>query len=106
MLETTRARLRRRRGRAAVVCAVALLGAAVATAHTSVAGDHMGEAAAMCLAIVAGGAAVAALPALAGPLPRQRPPLELSPPAAPLLLKHAVPHLARGDPSLLQVFQR
>lgn len=66
MLEATRARLRRRRGRLAVVCAVALLGATVATAHSSVAGDHMGEAAAICLAIVAGSAALAALPPLAG----------------------------------------
>jgi peptidoglycan/LPS O-acetylase OafA/YrhL len=106
VLEATRARLRRRRGRLAVVCAVALLGATVATAHSSVAGDHMGEAAAICLAIVAGSAAVAALPALAGPVRRLRAPLQLGGRGAPRRLKHTVPHLPRGDPALLQVFRR
>jgi hypothetical protein len=106
MLGAMRARIRRRRGRLAIVGVVFLLAAAVGTAHTSVAADHMGEAAAMCLAILAGGAAVAALPARAGPLPRRRAPLTLGRPRTPPLLEHAVPYLARGDPALLQVFRR
>jgi hypothetical protein len=106
MLGPTRARLRRRRGRLAVVCAVALLGASVATAHTSVGVDHMGEAAAMCLAILVGGATVAALPAAALPGPLRRRPHELAGPSAPPELRPFIPHSARGDPALLQVFRR
>jgi hypothetical protein len=106
MLESVRARFRRRRGRLAVGCAVVLLGGTVAVAHTSVAADHMGEAAAMCLAIMVGGAAVAALPALAGPVPRRRAPLRIGGPGTPSRLTHTVPHLPRGDPALLQVFRR
>ena len=89
-----------------VVCAVALLGVSVTTAHTSVGVDHMGEAAAMCLAIVATGAAVAALPALALPAPLRRAPLGLGRPCTPTRLTHFVAHAARGDPALLQVFRR
>lgn len=89
-----------------VIGAVALLGVSVATAHSGVGVDHVGEAAAMCLAIIAGGAAVAALPALALPAPLRRAPLELGQPSAPLRLRHVVPHAARGDPALLQVFRR
>jgi hypothetical protein len=106
MLDTLRARLRRRRGRVAIVSAVALLGAAVAMAHTSVADDHMGEAAAICLAIVVSGAAVAALPALGGLLPRPRAPLELGGPRIAPQGELWAPGLPRGDPALLQVFRR
>jgi hypothetical protein len=105
MLGCTRARLRRRRGRLAIVCAVVLLGASVATAHTSVGVDHMGEAAAMCLAVIAGGAAVAALPVLAVEAPLRRAPLPLGPLCALPGLQPIVPHAARGDPALLQVFR-
>jgi peptidoglycan/LPS O-acetylase OafA/YrhL len=106
MLGRTRARLRRRRGRLAIVCAVALLGASVATAHTSVATEHMGEAAAMCLAILAGGAAVAALRALALQAPLRRAPLALGGPGTLPRLEPIVPYAARGDPAVLQVFRR
>ena len=106
MLEGVRAWLRRRRGRFAIACAVALLATSVATAHSSIGTGHMGETAAVCLAIVVGGATVAALPALAGPVARQRAPLRLADPSAPLPVMHAVPQLARGDPTLLQVFRR
>ena len=105
MLEGKRARLRRRRGRLAIVCAIALLGASVAAAHSSLAADHMGGAAAMCLAVAVGGAAIAALPGLAGPVPRRRAPLWIGGPGAPPFTD-VVRHLARGDPSLLQVFRR
>jgi hypothetical protein len=105
MLERVRARFRRRRGRLAVVCAVVFLGATVATAHTSVAEHHMGETAAMCLAIVVGGATVAALPAFARPAPHPRPPLRLGAMRPASHVTHAVPH-PRGDPALLQVFRR
>jgi hypothetical protein len=106
MLGTTRARLRGRRGRLAIVCAVALLAAAVGTAHTSVGSDHMSEAAAMCLAVLVGGAAVASLPAAAAAPPRLRAPLELRDSGIATRVAHAVPHLPRGDPALLQVFRR
>lgn len=105
MLGRTRARLLRRRGRLAVVCAVALLGVTVTTAHSSLAADQMGEAAAMCLAILAGGAAVAALPALALRAPLRRAPIDLGGPSTAHRLQLVVPHAARGDPALLQVFR-
>jgi peptidoglycan/LPS O-acetylase OafA/YrhL len=71
MLGRTRGLLRRRRRRAAILCAVVLLGLSVAAAHTSVADDHVGQAATMCLAVMAaGGAAVAALPPLGRVVPR------------------------------------
>jgi hypothetical protein len=96
----------RRRGRFAVVCAIALLGVTVTTAHSSVAADHMGEAAVMCLAVLAGGAAVAALPALALRAPLGRARLDLGGPRPAPRLQLVVPHAARGDPALLQVFRR
>jgi peptidoglycan/LPS O-acetylase OafA/YrhL len=106
MLERVRARIRRRRVRLAVVCAVVLLGATVATAHTNVAVDHMGQAAAMCLAIVVGGTTVAALAAFARPDTRPRAPVRLGDPSAGSLATHALAHRPRGDPALLQVFRR
>lgn len=78
----------------------------VAVTHTSIADDHMGEAAAVCLAVLAGGAALAALPALSGPVPRPRAPLRLDGPTTSLYVPRAVPHRPRGDPALLQVFRR
>lgn len=78
----------------------------VAVTHTSIADDHMGEAAAVCLAVLAGGAALAALPALSGPVPRPRAPLRLDGPTPSLHVPRAVPHRPRGDPALLQVFRR
>jgi hypothetical protein len=78
----------------------------VAVAHTSIADDHMGEAATVCLAVLAGGAALAALPALSGPVPRPRAPLRLGGPSQSLRVLCAVPYRPRGDPALLQVFRR
>jgi peptidoglycan/LPS O-acetylase OafA/YrhL len=106
MLPRMRARLRRRRGWSILACAVVLLGATVAMAHATPADDHMGEAAAVCLAVLAGGAALAALPALSGPVPRQRAQLQLPGPNTSPAVVCAVPHRPRGDPSLLQVFRR
>jgi hypothetical protein len=106
MLDVLRAGLRRRRGRLAVTGAVALLGATVAMAHTGVGDDHMGEAAAMCLAVVVAGAAVAALPKLRDRAPVQRAAVRLPRPSGPLHLRFSTPHLPRGDPAVLQVFRR
>jgi hypothetical protein len=66
----------------------------------------MGEAAAMCLAVMAGGAAVAALSALGQRAPIRRTPLDLGGPSTAPRLQLVVPHAARGDPALLQVFRR
>jgi hypothetical protein len=74
-------------------------------AHSSAADHHMGEAAAMCLAIVVGGAAVATLPGLRERPQVRRPLLQLASPTPPQLALSAQ-HLARGDPALLQVFRR
>jgi hypothetical protein len=106
MLGRVRARFRGRRGRLAVACATVFLGVAIATAHTSVGEHHVGETAAMCLAVVVGCAAVAALPAFARPAPRPRPPLRLVTPRPASCVTHAVPHRPRGDPARLQVFRR
>jgi hypothetical protein len=106
MFDVLRARLRRRRGRLAVIGAIAVLGATVAMAHSSVADSHMGEAAAMCLAILAGGVAVAALPRLRDQPPFRRADLEPVRPATPVALCLSAPPLPRGDPAVLQVFRR
>ena len=99
-------RLTRRRGRSAVVCAIALLGVTVGVAHSSVTADQMGEAAAMCVAVLAVGAAVSSLPALAVRVPLRRAPLDLRRPRTAAQLQLVVAHAARGDPALLQVFRR
>ena len=106
MLELLRARLRRRRGRLAVMCAFLLLSATVATAHSSLADPHMGEAAAMCLAIVVGGAAVAAAPSLGPRLSFRRAAVEIGDANGPLAPRRWAPQLPRGDPAVLQVFRR
>jgi hypothetical protein len=89
-----------------VICAVALLSATIATAHSGVADQHMGEAAAMCLAVVVGGAVVAALPSLGARHSFRRAALELGAPNAPFRLTSPPRHHARGDPAVLQVFRR
>ena len=97
----------RRRRRAAVLCAVVLLGATVTAAHTSVAHDHMGQAATMCLAVMAaGGATVAALPAPGRLLPRPSTLVGATGVAVSDLPAPAGVHRARGDPSVLQIFRR
>jgi hypothetical protein len=90
----------------AVIGTIAVLGATVAMAHTSVADVHMGEAAVMCLAIVAGGAAVAALPTMSDQAPLRRGELRLEARVAGVPLKRSAPHRPRGDPAVLQVFRR
>jgi hypothetical protein len=106
MLDVLRARLRRRRGRLAVMGAIAVLGATVAISHSSVADSHMGEAAAICLAIVVGGAAVAALPRLSDRAPFGRSEVQPGRPRTPFALGLSAPPLPRGDPAVLQVFRR
>lgn len=98
--------MRRRRGGFAIACAVALLATSVATAHSSIGTGHMSEPAAVCLAIVLGGAIVATPPALADPVARKRARLRVAATSAPLHVTHAAPHLARGDPALLHVLRR
>lgn len=104
MLDRVRAMLRSRR---ALVCVVVLIGAAVATAHSSAGDDHMGEAVSMCLAVMAlGAAAVAALPALGRWLPRPPRPTDDFPPARPVAAAAVPGWHARGDPAaFLQVFR-
>lgn len=107
MLGGVRGLLRQRRRRAAILSAVVLLGVAVAAAHTSVADHHMGEAATVCVAMVAaGGAVVAALPMLSR-WPHEPPPLigAIGVATSHVLVRPALYH-ARGDPSVLQVFRR
>jgi hypothetical protein len=91
---------------AALVCAVVLLGASVASAHTSVGDDHMGEAAAVCLAVVvAGGAALAAVPRLGRLVPAPPRPVDADCTRAPVPTARRAPGWPRGDPSLLQVLR-
>jgi hypothetical protein len=107
MLGRLRGLLRQRRRRAAILCAVGLLGATVAAAHTSVADDHMGQAATMCLAVMAaGGAAVATLPALGRLRPRPSTLVGATCVAMSDLPTPAGVYRARGDPAVLQVFRR
>lgn len=98
--------LRRRGRRFVVVCAVVLAGVLVTAAHSSAADDHMGEAVAMCIAVLATGAAAAALPSLGRWLPRAPRPVDAVCPALPLVAIDAAPPPARGDPAVLQVFRR
>ena len=107
MLGRIRALLRRRRWRATVLCAVVLLGAVITTAHTSADHGHMGQTAAMCLAVVAAGAAaVAAVEGLGGLVPQPPRPVDARYPRGPVLPTVRPPWQARGDPAFLQVFRR
>jgi hypothetical protein len=101
-----RAALRRRNRRVAVLITVVLVAAGVTAAHSSVADDHMGEAAAMCVAVLATGATAAALPALRQWPPRAPRPLDIAVPAVVAAAAAEPPTRARGDPALLQVFRR
>jgi peptidoglycan/LPS O-acetylase OafA/YrhL len=98
---------RRRRWRATLLCAVVLLGAVVTTAHTSGGHAHMGQTAAMCLAVLAAGAAVAAtVPTLGRFVPQAPRAVDARRPNVPVPIAVRPPWRARGDPSLLQVFRR
>lgn len=106
MLNRIRVVLRQGSRRVAVLCAVIALGAAVTAAHSSVGDDHMGEAVAMCLAVlIVGGAAVAALPALGRWIPQPPRPLDARAPTMPALPAYDAARRARGDPPFLQVFR-
>jgi hypothetical protein len=106
MFASIRRGVRRRGRRAVVLGAVVLVGATVTAAHSSVADDHMGEALAMCVAVLAGGAAAAALPSLGRWLPRPPRPVHATCPALEFAAIGATPILARGDPVFLQVLRR
>jgi hypothetical protein len=107
MLVRIRAALRRPRRRAAVVCAVVFLGAAIATAHTDVGGHHMGDTAAMCwAALVAGAMAVGGRPTLGRVVPGAPRPAGIELPTEPARALRCTPSRARGDPAVLQVFRR
>jgi hypothetical protein len=107
MLCSVRGLLRQRRRRAAILFAVLLVGVAVAAAHTSVADDHMGEAATVCLAVMAaGGAVVAALPTFGRLLPRPLVSVGEIGLTTSVVLSQTGLYRARGDPSVLQVFRR
>lgn len=106
MLACFRAVPRRRGRRVAVVCAIVLLAATVSAAHWSVGGDHMGDAVAICLAVLVGGAASAAALPSVGPWIRHAPrPLTEAAPAMPDAAVHCTAARARGDPAALQVFR-
>jgi hypothetical protein len=102
-----RRKLGHRRARVLAVALIAALALSVGMAHSAMGGHHMGEVVAICLAIGAATVAVAATPRLGRPVPNSvRPRLRIDPSvrsAAPV----AVPQgLARGHPSVLQVFRR
>ena len=104
---TLHRQLRPRGVRAIAVVLVAALGVAVWSAHVMPGDHHMGEAVAMCLAVVAIGAAVVAAPRMGRLLPAVPRPCSSPPPAAGAVLPSApAPGRARGHPALLQVFRR
>jgi hypothetical protein len=106
MLASIRAALRRRGRRAVIVCVVVVLGSTVATAHTSPGDHHIGEAVAICLAVVAtGAAAVAALPSLGRWVPGPPRAVDAARPALPWVVSAGPCARARGDPVLLGVLR-
>ena len=106
MLSSIRVVLRRASRRVAVLCAVIALGVAVTAAHSSVGDEHMGEAVAMCLAVlIVGGAAVASLPALGRWIPQPPRPLDARAPTLAAVPAYDEARRARGDPPFLQVFR-
>jgi hypothetical protein len=69
--------------------------------------DHMGEAAAICLAIGAAAVALASVPTLGRHITRPPRPRHQPPPVQVRTMLVAAPHQrARGHPSLLQIFRR
>ncbi len=99
--------LRRRDVRLLAIATVASLGLMVGLAHSSVGSDHMGEAAAMCLAVAAGAAiAVAAAPRLGRLVAPPLRPVNWSAPSPDRDYGLAGDGRARGHPTVLQVFRR
>lgn len=99
--------VRRQRRRVVAVMAVLALAGVVTTAHSAMGGDHMGDAAVMCVAVLAV-AGVAVLAAVAG-APRSWLPVRWTrrPSGAahlPLVVLVPLPR-ARAGPSALQVFR-
>ena len=106
MLSSIRVVLRRGSRRVVVLCAVVALGVAVSASHSSVGDDHMGEAVAMCLAVlIIGGAAVASLPPLGRWIPQPPRPLDAPAPTLAALPAYDEARRSRGDPPFLQVFR-
>jgi len=98
--------LRRRRFRLAATVSVVAVALTVGLAHSAVRGDHMGKAAAICLAVVASAATtIAAAPRLGRIVqaPRGRPASAVSMPGEPLWRVRTA--RARGHPAVLQVFR-
>jgi hypothetical protein len=98
--------LHRHRHRIALAAVLSALCVALAVEHSGLGQEHMGEAISMCLAVVEGGALLAAAglglskPRLPRPA-RRTGPASLQPvPSAPV----SVAPLPRAGPSLLQVF--
>ncbi len=99
--------LRRRNVRVLAVATVASLGLMVGLAHSGVGDDHMGEAAAMCLAIAASIAvAVAAAPRLGRLVASPLRPVNWSELAPSRDHGRPADGRARGHPAVLQVFRR
>lgn len=99
--------LRRQRRRLLVLATVLALAGVVVVAHTVANHDHMGDAIAMCLAVVET-AAVAAIAAIGLGLfaarPAWRRPLRAG--VEVLVAAAASPAAARAGPAVLQVFRR
>ena len=106
VLAALNAFLRRHRRRVIVLAAVLGLAAAVVTAHTVMAGEHMGDGIVMCLAVAE--TAVAAAAAAIGLAGSRLAPLPHTPSGEPPLRPHrrsAAGVRARAGPPLLQVFR-
>lgn len=99
--------LKRPRLRAPALAAVITLALLMGLAHSGVEADHMGKAAAICMAIAASAAiAVTARPRLGRLLPSAPRPTDWGGPQEGALCP-ALPYgRARGDPAVLQVFRR
>lgn len=99
--------LRRHNVRLLAVAVFASLGLTVGLAHSGLERDHMGEAAAMCLAVAASTAiAVAAAPRLGRLVARPSRPASWSPPEPARDCGVRADGRARGHPAVLQVFRR
>jgi hypothetical protein len=98
---------RRHRRHAALLVAVVSLAAAVIAAHSAMAGDHLGGAAAICLAVVevTGAAVILAAPSAPSLPARARRQMGVRKPAG-LVPVRVAGAPARAGPAVLQVFRR
>ena len=107
MLVALRRPLRRQDARVLAAILIAALALSVGLAHSGMARDHMGDAAAVCLAIGAAAVALASVPTLGRHITRPPRPRHQPPPVRVRTLLVTVPHQrARGHPSFLQIFRR